>query len=50
VPIKPAAPNAAGCAWDWNGNDDAPTLAPSINCNGAGGCGWHGFIQDGVMT
>lgn len=50
VPIKPAEPNAAGCAWDWNGNDDSPTLAPSINCNGAGGCGWHGSIQNGVMT
>lgn len=36
--------------WDWDGNRDAPTLSPSINCNGEGGCGWHGFIQAGQIV
>lgn len=42
--------------WGWNGNDWRPTLTPSINCinvypdgRPAGGCGWHGFIENGVM-
>jgi hypothetical protein len=33
--------------WGWDGNDERPTLTPSINC--VGGCGWHGFITAGVM-
>jgi hypothetical protein len=47
VPIAPhQLPN--GAKWQHDGNDDAPTLTPSVNC--VGGCGWHGFIQRGVMT
>ncbi len=43
------------CIWAWNGDLDRPTITPSINClaekNGkpTGGCGWHGFITNGVM-
>ena len=33
--------------WSWDGNRDAPTLSPSINC---GQCGWHGFIRQGTMV
>jgi hypothetical protein len=40
------APNAGAHAWQWDGNEDAPTLSPSVNC---GGCGWHGHIQGGVI-
>ena len=36
--------------WTWDGNRDAPTLSPSINCNGKGGCGWHGFIKAGKLV
>lgn len=36
--------------WGFDGNCDAPTLNPSINCNGPAGCGWHGFIRNGRMT
>lgn len=42
--------------WGWDGSIEAPTLTPSINCiaekdgKPTGGCGWHGFIQAGVMT
>lgn len=47
VPIHPnALPN--GASWQWNGNEEAPTLTPSINC--VGGCGWHGFITQGRMS
>lgn len=31
--------------WEWDGNTDAPTLKPSINCVGC--CGWHGFLTAG---
>lgn len=54
VPLKPH-PNG----WDWNGDKERPTLAPSLHClktviDSAGiehpaGCGWHGFITNGVM-
>jgi hypothetical protein len=30
--------------WDFDGNRDAPTFSPSINC---GYCGWHGYIRSG---
>jgi hypothetical protein len=36
--------------WDWDHNEEAPTLTPSINCNGPGCCGWHGFIQQGKIV
>lgn len=41
--------------WAWNGNLLRPTLTPSINCLThkdnipVGGCGWHGFITNGVI-
>jgi len=34
--------------WQWDGNVDKPTIKPSINC--VGGCGWHGWITDGIMS
>lgn len=43
------------CIWGWDGNRELPTLTPSINClsekdgKPAGGCGWHGFITNGVI-
>jgi hypothetical protein len=48
VLLKPWPINAP--TWDWDGNEQAPTLSPSINCNGTGGCGWHGFIQAGKLV
>ena len=30
--------------WDWNGNKEAPTFTPSINCTF---CGWHQNVTDG---
>ena len=29
--------------WLWDGNRDAPTFEPSINCEGC----WHGYIRKG---
>lgn len=43
------------CIWGWDGNREKPTLSPSINCiaekdgKPTGGCGWHGFITNGVI-
>jgi len=31
--------------WDWDGNCEAPTFSPSINCEKH--CGWHGYIRNG---
>lgn len=31
--------------WGWNGNEDKPTLAPSILSSGE----WHGFLTDGYL-
>lgn len=37
--------------WNWDGNMAAPTLNPSIGCDGRGiGCTWHGHIQRGEFT
>ena len=36
-----------GVHWEWNGNEDAPTLTPSVDSSKTGG--WHGFIRAGVM-
>ena len=49
VPIAPLK-NPNGATWQWDGNRETPTLTPSINCNGAGGCGWHGWMVIGKMV
>lgn len=49
--VKPAV---GAPTWRWDGNADAPTLTPSINCRTktstgeeAAGCGWHGWLTAG---
>ncbi len=37
--------NGGRAQWDWDGNRDAPTFNPSINCSAH--CGWHGYIVAG---
>jgi len=45
-----------GAGWAWDGNREAPTLTPSINClaekdgKKLGGCGWHGFLRNGEFS
>jgi uncharacterized protein DUF6527 len=35
--------NGGVAQWDWNGNREAPTFTPSVNCKGC----WHGWIKNG---
>ena len=37
--------NHCGASWDWNGDEDRPTLSPSLHQVGD----WHGRVQSGVM-
>ena len=41
----PQGANGGRPQWDWDGNRDAPTFSPSIDCSGH--CGWHGYIRNG---
>lgn len=42
-PRDPQGKNGGSAQWDWDGNRDAPTFSPSVNC---GRC-WHGYIERG---
>jgi len=33
-------------AWQWDGNEDNPTVTPSININNGH---WHGYLTGGVF-
>lgn len=35
--------NGGIAQWDWDGNRDAPTFSPSVNCSRC----WHGYIRNG---
>lgn len=39
----PQGKNGGVAQWGWDGNREAPTFTPSVNC---GGC-WHGYIERG---
>lgn len=52
----PRPSKGALCIWAWDGNSERPTITPSIDCravddegNPTGGCGWHGYITNGVI-
>jgi hypothetical protein len=48
VTLGPPIPDAAHRRWHWDGNMQAPTLSPSVNCSGmVRRCGWHGVIEAG---
>ena len=32
--------------WDWDGNQDEPTLSPSLHAIGH----WHGYLRKGVFV
>lgn len=34
--------------WQWDGNEDLPTISPSIKHKA--GCGWHGYLVQGVFS
>lgn len=39
----PQNQNGGSAHWTWDGNREAPTFSPSINCSGC----WHGYIRNG---
>lgn len=41
----PQGQNGGSPQWNWDGNREAPTFSPSINCEKH--CGWHGYIRGG---
>ena len=52
VNIKPHFNDAHGVpSWSFDGNMNAPTLSPSIDCikdePRSYGCGWHGHVRNG---
>ena len=38
-----------GPLWDWDGNEDRPTLAPSIVAHPIDVRAWHGYLQQGEL-
>ena len=38
-------PNFGGYKWSWDGNEDKPTLHPSLHWIGI----WHGWCQEGLL-
>jgi hypothetical protein len=45
LPVK-QGPNETGKHWGWDGNEDKPTLTPSIHCIRH----WHGWVRDGMLV
>lgn len=33
--------------WHWDGNEEAPTLRPSVQRSDPEGCKWHGYLTAG---
>ena len=38
-------PNTSGAQWSWDGNEDSPTLMPSLHAVGY----WHGRLTNGQL-
>lgn len=49
IPVEPLPPGGreawGGHSWAWDGNEDRPTLRPSLLRRG----GWHGYVTAGRM-
>lgn len=43
INVDQANPNA----WSWDGNEDQPTITPSVSF--LSGCRWHGYLTAGVF-
>ena len=39
-------PNADGEQWEWDGNEEEPTITPSLHAEGY----WHGYVKKGVLV
>ena len=35
-----------GARWTWDGDEDKPTLEPSLHAIGV----WHGWVRDGMLV
>lgn len=48
IPLRPLLDSKTnnGHSWQWDGNEDEPTLTPSINCVGV----WHGWVTKGKLV
>lgn len=44
INLRPYKPDI-GASWEWDGNENKPTLTPSVHRVGS----WHGFIRNGRM-
>ena len=38
-------PSSNGSQWTWDGDEDRPTLSPSLDARGI----WHGFVEGVVL-
>ena len=38
--------NRCGAQWSWDGNEDKPTLRPSLHAKGV----WHGYVRNGELV
>jgi hypothetical protein len=46
INLRPVAPgNEAHPSWEWDGDENRPTLTPSVHAPGR----WHGFFKAGRM-
>lgn len=43
VKRDPSNKNGGRAQWDWDGDREAPSFSPSVNCQGC----WHGYIKKG---
>lgn len=47
INLRPViSPNEEHPSWEWDGNEDKPTLYPSVHQVGV----WHGWFQNGRMV
>jgi len=38
--------NHCGAKWEWDGNEDCPTITPSLHAVGV----WHGWVKNGELV
>ena len=38
--------NSCDAQWSWDGDEDSPTLTPSLHCVGY----WHGWVRGGMRV
>lgn len=42
--------SGVGSCWTWTGSAEDGTLSASPSLHASGACGYHGFLQHGVLT